>query len=183
MAILKRIACLALVTALLLSPRLAATQNLHLHEREIKAGMLYSFLKYTEWPQQKMEGPSIVVCLFGGDPFGGYLDNTKGRTVQQRAIVIRSVSSASETSACNLVYVTASQESRWPELSAALAGKGTLTVGDFSGFTASGGMIEFTRKGDRIAVVMNIDAVRSAKLSVQDRLLRLVTVVHGKGGP
>ena len=180
MAVLKRILCLALAL-LCLAAHPAPAQDLHLYEREIKAGLLYNFLKYTDWPDGGLSGSSITVCLFGGDPFGGYLDNTKGRTVHQRAIDIRSVSRVEDTGSCNLVYV--SDESRWPALSAYLAGKGVLTVGDFEGFTNRGGMIEFSRKGERVNVLMNVDAVEAAQLKIEDRLLHLGTVVHGhKGG-
>ena len=49
---------------------------------------------------------------------------------------------------------------------------------DFREFVNSGGMIEFGLKDDRINVQMNIDAVEAARLRVEDRLLKLATVVH-----
>jgi hypothetical protein len=177
MALLKRILILATAVLLCGSPAVEAS-DLRLYEREIKAGLLYNFLKYTDWPEERLaSSPSMTVCLFGGDPFGGALEKTKGRTVHQRPIVIRTVSEVRETGSCNLVFVNERAESRWPELSAFLDGKSVLTVSDFGDFSGRGGMIEFTRKGERVTVLINIDEIRAAKLTVQDRLLKLATVV------
>jgi hypothetical protein len=156
-----------------------SAQGLELHEREIKAGLLYNFLKYTDFPDSG--GASISLCLYGGDPFGGYLDHTKGLTVHEKPIAVRVISSAAEASECQLVYV--SSRGDWGGLSSALAGKGVLTVSDFEGFASSGGMIEFSRSGDHVGALLNMDAVSAARLHVEARMLRLVTVVHaGKKG-
>jgi hypothetical protein len=174
--------CLPLLAAPPVPP--ARAEALHLYEQEIKAGMIYNFLKYTAWPSSKVAGAApIVICLFGGDPFGGYLDNTQGRTVNQHPIQLRNISRAAEAAACHLLVVDEREKAGWPALGAALAGKGVLTVGDYAGFARAGGMIEFGRKDNRISVSLNIDAVRASQLTVEDRLLRLVTVVHGPAEP
>lgn len=174
---------LGLAALLLLWGAGAKAADIRLYEREIKAGLLYNFLKYTNWPEEKLaDNAPISVCLFGGDPFGGSLDKTGSRTVQQRAIKIRKVGDVADTSSCNLVYVNEDAESRWPELSKFLRGKSVLTVSDFEGFTNRGGMIEFTRAGSRVNVLINIGAVTAARLSVQDRMLKLTTVVRPDSG-
>ena len=158
--------------------RRIADDALQLHEQEIKAGLLYNFLKYTEWPPDKMNGTSMTVCVFGDNPFEGYLQPMAGRTVNQREIVIRLVHSVQETEHCQLLFVNAGEQGRWPQLQKFLAGKSILTVSDFSGFTDTGGMIEFSHRNDHISAEINLDAANSAQLHVQDRLLKLVTVVH-----
>ncbi len=150
-----------------------------MQEQEIKAGLLYNFLKYVEWPSGDVSSPAaMTVCLFGSDPFDGYLQPMAGRTVNQRPIAIRSIRDVNEAGACQLVFVNAGEKTRWPQLLEFLAGKGVLTVGDFPEFARSGGMIEFGHKDDRISVALNMDSVAAARLRVQDRLLKLVTVVH-----
>ena len=183
MQVLRRIARAAAVALLLAAPSpRAEAQGLQLHEKEIKAGLLYNFLKYTDFPDSALSGSSISVCLYGGDPFGGYLDHTRGLTVHEKPISVRDISSVAEAEKCQLVFVNAGSRGDWPQLSSALAGKGVLTVSDFDGFAQAGGMIEFTRNGDHIGAVLNMDAVTSAHLHVGGRMLRLATVVHdGKG--
>jgi hypothetical protein len=154
-----------------------AADSLQLAEQEIKAGLLYNFLKYTEWPAGA-DPSSISVCIFGDDPFGGYLDPMAGRTVNQRVITLRNIRDVSEAEGCQLLFVNAAEKTRWPQLQKFLAGKSILSVSDFSGFTAAGGMIEFGHQNNHISASLNIDSVNAAGLRVQERLLRLVTVVH-----
>lgn len=156
----------------------ASGEGLQLHEREIKAGLLYNFLKYTDFPDSALHGPTISLCLFGGDPFGGYLDNTRGLTVHQKPIAVRTISSAAEAQGCHLVFVNSSARGQWGALASALADRGVLTVSDFDGFVREGGMIEFNRSGDHVSAVLNMDALAAARLQVENRMLRLVTVVH-----
>jgi hypothetical protein len=152
-------------------------ENVQLVEQEIKAGLLYNFLKYTQWPAERANG-NAVVCLFGGDPFNGRLQPMTGRTVNQHGIEIRNVHSVQETDACSLLYIHANEKPNWPQLRKALAEKVVLTVSDIDGFAESGGMIEFTRTDNRIGVKINVDAVTAAHLAVQARLLRLASTVH-----
>jgi hypothetical protein len=156
-----------------------ADDNVQLVEQEIKAGLLYNFLKYTQWPDAHAQSAgNIVVCLFGGDPFDGHLQPMAGRTVNQHAIEIHAIHNPQDMAACSLVFVHANEKPNWPQLQKTLAGKDILTVSDFDGFAASGGMIEFIRADNRIGIKINIDAVNAAHLTVQDRLLKLASAVH-----
>lgn len=160
------------------SAALAQPQRLQFYEQEIKAGMLYNFLKYTVWPDSDAAGAgSITVCLFGGDPFGGYLDKTRGRTVNQKTIIVRNIHAINDAAACNLLFINAGRKDDWPAISAHLSGKSILTVSDFDGFTRAGGMIEFRRRQERVNVEINIRAIQQARLTVKKRLLRLANVI------
>jgi hypothetical protein len=163
-----------------------AQGGLQLVEQEIKAGLLYNFLRYTEWPEDHAinAGQANVVCVFGGDPFAGRLAPMAGRTVNQSVIELRSVENPDELGDCSLIFVAAGEQARWAEVRAALDGRSVLTVSDFDGFADSGGMIEFIRVGDRIGIEVNTAAVMAADLAMQDRLLSLATVIHAGGqGP
>lgn len=170
-----------LLCVLASAPLPAAGQDVRMNEAEIKAGMLYSFLKYTDWPQEQgSDSGTIRVCLYGDDPFAGYLDNARGRTVQERAITVHTIRRAADAASCDLVFISRRQKSRWPALQECLRKRGILTVSDIPGFTRQGGMFEFGRKNDRINVTLNLDAVHDAGLKVQPRLLRIVDVVESR---
>jgi hypothetical protein len=171
---------------LLLAPAAArAQENLQLVEQEIKAGLLYNFLKYTAWPQDRAPAPNapIIVCLLGGDPFAGRLQPMAGRTVNQRTIQLRNLQMVEDAEPCSLLFVHADEKPQWGQLSLSLAARPMLTVSDFPGFADAGGMIEFTRAGNRIGVKINAGAVAAAHLQVEDRLLRLANPVRGGTGP
>jgi YfiR/HmsC-like len=158
----------------------AQAADVQLVEQQIKAGLLYNFLKYTQWPPERAQRPgaSIRVCLFGDDPFDGHLQPMAGRTVNEHVIEVRNVRTVTDIGDCSLLFVPGDQKANWPELQRALAGKSVLTVSDFEGFALSGGMIEFTRIANRINVRINTEPIASANLQVEDRLLRLASMVH-----
>jgi len=159
------------------APFASAQDSLRLVEQDIKAGLLYNFLRYTQWPPQG-QAADAVVCIYGRDPFNGRLNPMAGRTVNQRTIEVRIIHDYSEVGSCSLLFVSADERSRWSALHAYLAGRNILTVSDYDGFARDGGMIEFTRVNSRIGVRINVDAVQGANLAVEDRLLRLANTVR-----
>lgn len=154
-----------------------AQENVRLAEQDIKAGLLYNFLRYTEWPARS-SAEAGVVCVYGRDPFGGRLTPMSGRTVNGQAIRIRFVEAQGQIDGCSMLFVNAEQRADWPNLRTYLARRNVLTVSDYEGFARSGGMIEFTRANNRVGVRVNLGAAQAANLVVQDRLLRLASLVE-----
>ncbi|HWA00216.1 MAG TPA: YfiR family protein [Caulobacterales bacterium] len=176
---LARTLCVAV--AMLMAARAtpaAAEQDIRLAEQDIKAALLYNFLLYTEWPPPQQS--HVIVCAYGRDPFVARLAPMAGRTVNERPIEVRSVSAAADVNGCTLLFINASERTHWPELRAQLDRASVLTVSDFEGFAANGGMIEFARINNRIAVRINAPAVAAANLVIGDRLLRLVASSGGE---
>ena len=156
-----------------------AQDGVQLAEQKIKAGLLYNFLKYTQWPtDEKSSTTPMNVCVFGEDPFEGSLHAMAERTVNQRSIMLRFVESIPEIDECNLLYINPKEKQRWPNLKEFLRGKSVLTVSDFEGFVSSGGMIEFTNINRRISAILNPQAVTAAKLVIEPRLLKLVNIAR-----
>ena len=60
----------------------------------------------------------------------------------------------------------------------ACAGAGVLSISDLNQFARHGGMIEITRKDDKFAFAINIDAVNRNGLRISSKLLQLAEVVH-----
>lgn len=180
MAILGRyVSCFIILIGLFYSQTVLAKDDLQLYEQEIKAGLLYNFLKYTNWPAASMgKSDKINLCIFGDDPFGGYLQPMQGRSVNQRVIAISNIHASNEITNCHMLFVNGNNHKQWPELRDSITGQTILTVSDIKDFTKIGGMIEFTEKDNHIAVNLNEDTVKKAKLSVQERLLNLVMIVH-----
>ena len=170
--------------AMLLLPLSCLAQEqtqLQLSAQKIKAGLIYNFLKYTDWPSEKMtETPAtLVVCIFGTeDPLSGYLQPIEDRTVHQRVVKLRHISTVEEAAKCHMLFIGSDEEAQWPSLHNSLANKSVLTVGDFNGFSRAGGMIEFSTEDNRIQIWLNIEAVSESRLHIYDSLRRLAKVTH-----
>lgn len=154
-----------------------ADEKLLLAEQKIKAGMLYNFLKYTEWPDSDFS--SFSVCIFGDDPFNGDLSAMMERTVNQKRITLHFIKENTQATSCQLLFINKAEHVRWPELLNYLAKQAVLTVSDMRDFARKGGMIEFRRGYNRINVDINMEAVTAAKLKVKDQLLRLTSASKG----
>ena len=161
--------------------------QLQLSEQKIKAGLIYNFLKYTEWPLTKTVDTSapLVICVYGAeDPFDGYLQPIEERTVNQRIITIRHISNTEQMASCHMLFLGSDEQAQWPALHSFLANKSVLTVGDFTGFTNAGGMIELTTEDNRVQIQLNIESVAAAHLHIYDSLRRLAktTQPSSRGG-
>jgi hypothetical protein len=179
---LARIICLSCLIAFMPVglPAHAEEQPLQLEEQKIEAGLIYNFIKYTDWSAAKMDGASspIVICIFGQDPYNGYLQPIESRSVKQRNIVIHHIDQIGKTSDCHLLVIGKEENSLWPRLHEFLAEKDVLTVSDIDGFSAAGGMIQFSRNNDRIRMYLNTKAVAAAHLRIQDNLIRISTMMN-----
>lgn len=156
-------------------------QKLQLYEQKIKAGLVYNLLKYTTWPKESpLEiNKQLRICIYGEDPFNGYLAPLEGRTAQQVPIFIRQIKSTKDVEQCNVIIVHQQQAQQLSELLDVIKGKNILTVSDIEQFAQLGGMIELAKEGDKISLYINKSAVTQAGLSIQDPMLKLAKIVEG----
>jgi hypothetical protein len=166
----------AMLFAALLLSQAAAAQRSDLNEEKVKAGLLYNFLKYTDWPS----GDSALdVCLLGGDPFGGGLNPLKGRTAQQQTISILRISGPAQIANCDLLFIHASAAGNLPSILSGASRRGILTMSDIKGFARMGGMVELSMRDDRrIHMIINLRAAQAAGINIQPRMMRLAELVR-----
>jgi hypothetical protein len=143
-------------------------------EYQLKAGFLYNFTKFVQWPEDRFddEGSAIVIAVLGNDPFGGELDKVvKDRIVEGRAIVIRRIKTAAEIPGAHIVFIARDAE---PLLADSLrASPGVLTVGESTSFTARGGIVAFYVINEKVRFEINQDAADKAGLKLSGQLLKL----------
>ncbi len=155
-------------------------------EYEIKAGFLYNFAKFIQWPSYSFasEITPISFCIFGRDPFGGSLDEVvRGKTINNRSFVIRRTSKLDELIGCKLVFVSAMEAGRLGDILESLKGSASLIVGDGEGFAQRGGAIEFFLEGNKVRFSVNVDAIKRAHLEVSSKVLALARIVHDGDRP
>lgn len=178
----------AILAGMLVFPAAApswATQSgasMQLFEQKIKAGLVYNFLKSTSWPKlgisQAGGNGGLHVCLFGGDPFEGYLYPLEGRTAQRQVISIRHTNSTDGVDGCHVLFIHRSKEPVLSRLIESLEGKSILTMSDIDGFSSRGGMIELSTGEDRrVHLLVNKDVVEASGLTIQQNLLKLAQLV------
>ena len=142
-------------------------------EYRVKAGFLYNFVKYVEWPPE-IKGP-IRICVAGQNPFGTVLDelirNERVRGLPLTAAVIPG------PEACHVVFTPKTSNVRAYVLAA--ANTPTLTVGETDDFIELGGIINFTLQQGKVRFEISRAAADRARLRISSRLLQLARLTDG----
>jgi hypothetical protein len=154
-------------------------------EYRVKAGFLYNFAKFIDWPASSFAGPQAPynICVLGPDPFGEDLDEAVGaNTVQGRRIAVRRLADARQAVGCHILFVAAADRKKLPSLFQSLGEASTLTVGEDGEFTSLGGGLRFFLADNRVRFEINLQAIERAHLKVSAKLLNVARVVGKPGG-
>lgn len=154
-------------------------------EYQLKGVLLYNLTQFVEWPAETFpnaEDP-IRIGILGYDPFGKVLDKiVAGETVNHRRITVERYQTVEDVRNCQLLFISASEQNRWPHIFSELKGKPILTVADFNGFSQTGGMIQFfINSENKIRLNINLDSVKANGLNLSSKLLRVAEVVSSEG--
>src|SRR5467141_379167 len=149
----------------------------------IKAGFIYNFAKFVEWPSAAFsQGDSpIVIGVLGTDPFGSVLDRlVEDKKIGQRGFVVKRYKwgkDLKELKDCKILFVSASERAHIDEILQGVKGLPILTVGETPGFAERGGVIRFTLEDNRVRFEVNVDAAHQADLNISSRLLTLAKII------
>ena len=145
-------------------------------EYRAKAGFLYNFIVFTEWPSRV--GSPLPLCVYDSNPFGNELDALEGKSVGGRVLVVRSPKELDQLKSCRVVFVTASAIGSLPRILEALRGEPVLTVADSPGAAQRGVALNMEVDHERIVFQANLRAARAAGVDLSSKLLRLATEVR-----
>jgi len=175
---------LAAGLALALFSGTQALQAQALSEAQVKAGFLYNFAKYIEWPGESFfsKDAPMWFCVAGRDPFGATIDSFDGKQIHGRPIVIRRVPSGSDDfRGCHILFVSDSEQRHLAPLLRSAQGA-VLTVSDIDGFIDMGGGIGLVNADERIQFEVNIGSLQRASLKASSQLLKLARNVGSMRG-
>jgi hypothetical protein len=150
----------------------------------IKAGFIYNFAKFVEWPASAFSQPDspIVIGILGTDPFGAIIDRiVEDKKIGGRGFIVKRLKwgkDVKELKECNIVFVSSSEKGHLDDLVQALKGLPILTVGETPGFAERGGIIRFTLEDNRVRFEVNVEAAHQADLTISSRLLTLARIIQ-----
>ena len=150
----------------------------------IKAGFIFNFAKFVEWPSTAFAQPDspIVIGILGTDPFGTIIDKiVQDKKVGARGFVVKRLkwgADLKELSTCKILFVGASEKAHMDELVQIVRGLPILTVGETPGFAERGGVIRFVLEDNRVRFEVNVEAAHQADLTISSRLLTLARIIQ-----
>jgi hypothetical protein len=167
---------LGLALSLLLVSLPLSAQNPTTAEYRAKASYLAKFPSFVEWPEGALppEGAPFLLCVFGEYRFGVALaESTRGATVHERRIETRWISKEQELRACQVLFVSRSEQKKYGRVLEAVSGQMVLTVGETPEFLAAGGIVTFSMQQSTLQFEVNLDEANKAHLKISSRLLAL----------
>jgi hypothetical protein len=151
-------------------------------EYQLKAAFLHRFAQFVEWPADRAATTPIVIGVVGTDPFGPYLDDlVAGDQLGTHPFEIRRYRQPADVDACDILFVSRSELLRLKEILAHIDHRPTLTVSDIEDFARHGGVIELATERNRVVLKINVEAAKSANLTLSSKLLRSAQVVSAEG--
>ena len=151
-------------------------------EPQVKAAFLFNFAKYVDWPRGAFATPDspIVLGVVGRDEMGDALAKTiSGKTVDGRRFELKRFTAGDNCAGCHILFLSASEKKRLPEILARLRGASVLTVGESESFLQAGGVINFARRNQRVRLEVNAAAADQAGLKISSKLLNVADLVIG----
>jgi hypothetical protein len=167
---------------LLLGELSVSAQTAPAKEYQVKAVFLFNFAQFVEWPPAAFAAANspLVIGVLGEDPFGAYLDETvRAERVANRPMQVQRYQRVDEITTCHVLFISRSEESRLGQTLASLKDRNILIVGDSDDFIQRGGMIQLATSEGKIRLRVNVDAARTANLTISSKLLRSAELVPG----
>jgi len=150
-------------------------------EYEIKAAFLFKFFNYVDWPSERgrQNRDTVTIGILGENPFGSALEPLTVKTVKGKKLVIKQLAKLQEAEHCQLVFISASEKNKLPQILDALKQYAVLTVGEVDGFAQHGGIINLIADKNKVGLEINPDAAERARLTINPQLLKVAKLVKG----
>lgn len=149
-------------------------------EQQVKAVFVFNFSHFVAWPPESFATTTepFVIGVLGGDAMAAQLEEAvRGERVEMHPLVVRRLRRIEEARDCRILYIDRSQRGQLRDVLAQLE-RGTLTVSDLEGSAQRGVMIQLATENNRIRLLVNIDAARTAGLTISSNLLRPARIIR-----
>ena len=148
----------------------ASAEQQKFDEYQVKAAFVFNFAKFVQWPDPA--GP-LVIGVVGDSPIERQLlDTVRGRAIAGRPLQVRRVG-AEELTGCHVLFISASEARRTPEILGRAERLAVLTVGETGSFLREGGIVRFFVDQGRVRFQINAAAADRAGLKINSQLLSL----------
>jgi hypothetical protein len=128
-----------------------------------------AMIEYTRWPSPQ---DPLVLCVVGAAQHAGGLGGI--RLADGRRVERRNVSAApGALGGCDVVYLGSLPIVQQRQLTAAVGGRGVLTIAEADPANASEAMFVLTYQPSALSFRLNVDAVSRSGLKVDPRVLRV----------
>lgn len=152
-------------------------------EYKVKAGYLFNFARFIEWPAGALpapESPFVIGVLDGGDAVPIVQSLLVGRKLDGHPVQLKAVTADELGKGIHILFITRTAGKTPEEIAAALGKSATLVVGETDFFAERGGMVGFTRQEESIRLSLNLERATEVGLRVSSKLSSVAKIVTTK---
>jgi hypothetical protein len=151
-------------------------------EREMKAGFIYNFALFIEWPAHFFKNPSspLAVCVAGDKNTAAAFDSLKTKKIKDRPVIVYTPGDNATHGSCHIIYIATHNKAEAADYIQRVSGPGILTIGNADGFCQRGGIINFYQENNKLRFEINTDAAQRAGLKLSSQLLKLARIIRGE---
>ena len=145
-------------------------------EAQIRAGFLYNFAMFVEWPAAEAREP-LTIGVLGDDLFALAVKQIDGRLANGRKITVKSVDEADDLARVSILYIGVNDDRAAAAALARVARSPVLTVGASPRFTQIGGIVRLYTDDARLRFEINVIRSQQVDLRISSKLLGLAKIV------
>ena len=154
-------------------------------ETDIKAALIYNFLKFVDWPEETFQDDekknvreAIRIGVVGKEAFDSALKIFRGKKVQGRDLKVILVSDKDlkddkKLKGFHVLFVSVSAKDEATKMPSRFKNSAVLTIGEVSGFLEAGGIFNFVVEKKKVRFEVNLIAAEEAKIKIRSKLLSL----------
>lgn len=158
---------------------LSSTSHAATTESAVKAGFIYNFTKFVEWPASAGVYAGFNICVIGDNRLEDSLQAIEGKQAHGKPIHLHMGVKPLNLKSCQIVFLAEDDSRKLRYILKALSNAPALTVSDSPGFVQLGGMIGLVRDEAHLAFEINLSSVKTAGLHVNAQLLKLAKNIKG----
>jgi hypothetical protein len=146
----------------------------------VKTAFVYNFVQFVDWPLSKLQPTQpLKICSFGDRPIASRLASLSGRLVKGHRIEVETVFDQIATNSCHVLFVSAVDTDRLPDITVRGQGSNVLYIAEESGLGSGEAVIILAISGNRVVFDINRDQAASQRLTISSKLLGLARRVSG----
>lgn len=176
----------AVLGHLLLILRLSADESPAQLEYKVKAGYLFNFAKFIQWPDGALatpETPFVIGVLGDGEVTSVIQAVLEGKKVDRHPVQVRGLTADEAAKVCHLLFVSRAADKTPEEVRRVLGAAPVLLVGETDRFAERGGLLGFIREEERIRFQLHLDRATAAGFKVSSKLSNVARLVTSAPAP
>lgn len=150
-------------------------------EHEVKAAFLYNFMRFTDWPAEKIDDVNkpMVVYVVGDYPPCKTFTDVRNKRLNNKPVEVRIYNSFEQIEDPNILrsshvlLICDSEKKHAVEILNIVKNSNVITVGESEKFLDKGGVINFISSRQKVRFEINITAAEKSQLKIRSKLLKL----------